>query len=164
MGSVDIVGRARVTAEDRAWLRRAIELSRGCPPVTTAYNVGAVIVCGDVVVAEGYSRDIDGRVHAEESALRRWNRRGPAGAGLATMYTSLEPCTSRRSRRYNCTQMIMEAGIRRVVLALREPTVFVRCEGVGRLAAAGIEVIEVEDLADEVMALNAHLLGGHPGG
>src|SRR5262245_55731940 len=69
MGGVEIIDRERVRAADRAWLRRAIELSRSCPSVSTAYNVGAVIVYGGMAVAEGYSRDTDGSVHAEESAL-----------------------------------------------------------------------------------------------
>ena len=77
----------------------------------------------------------------------------------ATLYSSLEPCSQRASRPRSCTQLILDAGIGRVVFALREPPLFVRCEGAELLAAAGVEVVEVTDLAGSVVAVNAHLLG-----
>jgi pyrimidine deaminase RibD-like protein len=50
-------------------------------------------------------------------------------------------------------------GDSRVVLAWREPTIFVDCEGVELLRAANIDVVEIAELADEVKQINAHLLG-----
>lgn len=85
------------SARDRRWLRAAIELSRNCPPSSTAFAVGAVIVDRDgVVAARGFSREADPHDHAEESALRKV----PAGdirLATATLYSSLEPCSVRRS-------------------------------------------------------------------
>ena len=145
-------------AADRRWLGAAVELSRRCVPSAEAYSVGAVIVdAGGRVVAEGWSRDVDPRVHAEESALARVAPGDPRLAG-ATLYSSLEPCSVRRSRPLSCSRLIQAAGIRRVVFALREPVFLADCRGAEELEAAGVTVVEVADLAGEVRAVNAHLV------
>ena len=143
-------------AQDRCWLRHAIELSRSCPPSATAFSVGAVIVGADSrVLAEGYSRDTDPHVHAEESALARTGAEVLTGA---TIYSSLEPCSTRRSRPRPCADLILAAGIRRVVFALREPSVFVPGRGAEVLRDGGAIVLQLEDLAEAVKEVNAHLL------
>jgi diaminohydroxyphosphoribosylaminopyrimidine deaminase/5-amino-6-(5-phosphoribosylamino)uracil reductase len=111
-------------------------------------------------LARGYSRETDDRVHAEESALARL-----AGADLrqATVYTSLEPCSARRSRTRTCTELIIDAGARRVVFALREPPAFVAGHGADLLQEAGLEVTELEDLAALVWEVNEHILGPQVG-
>jgi diaminohydroxyphosphoribosylaminopyrimidine deaminase / 5-amino-6-(5-phosphoribosylamino)uracil reductase len=150
-----------VTDHDRRWMRAAIDLSHGSPTVTFAYAVGAVVVDGDGSrLADGYSRETDGQVHAEESALAKLRM---VDLSRATIYTSMEPCSVRRSRPATCTQLILAAGIRRVVFALYEPPLLADCHGVELLRAAGVEVVEVPDFADEVRAVNAHLLSpGRP--
>ena len=144
---------------DRYWLGRAVELGRRCPPSTSAFAVGALIVAADgTLLAEGYSRAEDPHDHAEEVALRRLGL--PAGAVLppdATVYSSLEPCSARASRPRTCTELLLAAGARRVVFAWREPALFVNCEGAELLAAAGVEVVEIPELAAGVRAVNAHL-------
>ncbi|WP_432932729.1 deaminase [Microbispora sp. CA-135349] len=138
-----------VTPSDRQWLMAAIELARKCPPSTTAFSVGAIVVDGEGrEVSRGYSRETDPHVHAEEAALAKLNMMdGPDLTG-ATIYSTLEPCSERRSRPRTCTQLIIEAGIPRVVIAWREPSLFVAdCQGVELLAGNGIEVLEVLDLA-----------------
>ena len=65
-------------AEDRQWLREAVELSWLCPGAETAYAVGAIVVDADgKELSRGYSRDDSPVLHAEESALA-----GLAGRGL----------------------------------------------------------------------------------
>jgi diaminohydroxyphosphoribosylaminopyrimidine deaminase/5-amino-6-(5-phosphoribosylamino)uracil reductase len=138
-----------VTPTDRQWLMAAIELARKCPPSTTAFSVGAIVVDREGrEVSRGYSRETDPHVHAEEAALAKLNMMdGPDLTG-ATIYSTLEPCSERRSRPRTCTQLIIEAGIPRVVMAWREPSLFVAdCQGVELLASNGIEVLEVPDLA-----------------
>jgi pyrimidine deaminase RibD-like protein len=143
---------------DRPWLLAAIDLSRRCPPTLRAYAVGAIVVGADGrELARGYSRETDSRIHAEEAALAKLGLDHPGLSG-ATMYSSLEPCSIRRSGPLTCTRLILSAGIRRVVLALREPPVFVDCEGSELLAAAGVEVVEIADLAGQVRAINANIL------
>ena len=148
---------------DRRWLAQAVELSRSCPPATTAYAVGAVVVGADGrELARGYSRDAGPRRHAEESALARV----PAGVDLsgATLYSSLEPCSTRRSGPRSCTELILSAGLGRVVYALREPPVLADCQGTRLLREAGVEVVELPEFAGPVRAVNAPVLGPPPAG
>ncbi|MGW5875724.1 dCMP deaminase [Nocardiopsis terrae] len=154
------VGPAPAAGEaDRYWLERAVELSRSCPPSDTAFSVGAVVVAEDGrVLGEGHSRRDDPHDHAEEVALRGIDPDEPGLAG-ATMYSSLEPCSSRSSRPRSCSALILTTPIPRVVLAWREPALFVDCDGAERLAADGRTVVERPDLAEPVREVNAHLLG-----
>jgi len=139
---------------DGHWLARAVELSRRCPPSTTAFSVGAVIVdAAGEEIAWGYSRETDDTVHAEESALAKLAADDPRLAG-ATVYSSMEPCSSRKSRPRSCTRLILDAGIRRVVFAYREPSTFVVGDGAEQLAAAGVTVVERPELAAEVREVN----------
>jgi pyrimidine deaminase RibD-like protein len=124
--------------------------------------VGAVVVdVDDHLLAGGYSRETDPLTHAEESALAKVaSRRRSLGA--ATIYSSLEPCGVRRSRPRACADLILAAGIRRVVFGLREPVLFADGRGAERLLAAGVEVIELPDLGGQVRAINGHLLRSSP--
>ncbi|MFC9893227.1 deaminase [Nocardia sp. NPDC127579] len=143
---------------DDQFMLRAIELARQCPPSATAFSVGAVIVADGAEIATGYSRETDDKVHAEESALNKLGDDDPRLA-RATIYSTLEPCSQRASAgRAPCTERILRAGIPRVVIAWREPTTFVtNCVGVERLRQAGVEVLELAELADAAMAMNRHL-------
>jgi riboflavin biosynthesis pyrimidine reductase/pyrimidine deaminase RibD-like protein len=133
---------------DRYWLRVAIAESSRCPPSDTAYPVGAVIVGADgQEIARGYSRETDPKVHAEEVALAK--AAGDPRLTGATIYSSLEPCGKRVSRPRTCTQWIVHTGIPRVVFALREPSRFVVGEGAEVLAANGVTVVEIPELAEE---------------
>jgi len=154
---------ANVTEQDRRWLIEAIELSRNCPPSNTAFSVGAIVVGAEGrVLATGYSREGEPYDHAEETALRKI---GVAASDLATatIYSSLEPCSARKSRPRTCTELIIAAGIRRVVFAWQEPDLFVNCVGAATLREAGAEVVEMPELADLVRDLNAHLFASGAG-
>ena len=147
--------------DDERWMRLAVELAWLSPPSETAYSVGAVIVGADgTEVSRGYSREGgDPLVHAEESALGKLAAGDPRLAG-ATIYSTLEPCSQRKSRPRTCTQLIIASGIRRVVFAWREPSLLVAdCQGAEQLRDAGIEVIEFPEFAPMVKAANAHLFG-----
>jgi diaminohydroxyphosphoribosylaminopyrimidine deaminase / 5-amino-6-(5-phosphoribosylamino)uracil reductase len=144
--------------EDERWMRLAIELAWRCPPSDSAYSVGAVIVAADgAELSRGFSREDDPHVHAEESALGKLAAGDPRLRG-ATMYSTLEPCSRRKSRPRSCTQLIIASGIARVVIAWREPSLFVAgCEGVELLERAGISVKELPGLAGQAAAPNMHL-------
>ncbi|PZS38690.1 MAG: dCMP deaminase [Pseudonocardiales bacterium] len=146
------------TDSDREYLQRAIELAGNCPPSTAAFSVGAVIIeANGAVLATGYSREGDPREHAEEAALGKLapNDRRLAGA---TLYSSLEPCSTRASRPRSCTELILATSISRIVFAWHEPDLFVDCRGAELLRAAGRQVVEVPDLAHLVRRTNGHLL------
>jgi pyrimidine deaminase RibD-like protein len=144
--------------DDLFWLREAIEISRSCPPSDTAFSVGAVIVGDDAqVISTGYSREGNVHDHAEEVAINKLAAQDPR-LPASTIYSTLEPCSTRASRPRTCSELIIAAGISRVVLAWREPAIFVDCEGVELLRSAGLEVVEFPELADKVRQINAHLI------
>lgn len=127
---------------DAYWLGEALTLAELCPPSDTAFAVGAIIVdTAGNEIARGYSRETDPTVHAEEAALEK-AARDPRLHG-ATIYSTLEPCGERKSRPRTCSDLIIGAGIGRVVFLLREPATFVAMpNGMNMLRSAGVEVVE----------------------
>lgn len=149
------------TAADRRWLGVACELAALCPASRTAFSVGAVVVAADgTELARGHSREEgDPVAHAEEAALAKIAAGDPRLAS-ATVYSSLEPCARRASRPAPCARLILDAGVRRVVTAWREPDTFVAgADGSGLLAAAGADVVVLPEFAERAEAPNRHLLG-----
>ncbi|CAL9481135.1 dihydrofolate reductase family protein [Streptomyces sp. enrichment culture] len=150
------------SAADHHWLALACELAALCPPSETAFSVGAVVVAADgTELARGYSREGgDPVVHAEEAALARTDPADPRLAG-ATVYSSLEPCARRASRPAPCARLILDAGVRRVVTAWREPDTFVAdADGSAVLADGGATVLVLPEYEQRAKAPNAHLPGG----
>ncbi|QFQ98477.1 5-amino-6-(5-phosphoribosylamino)uracil reductase [Streptomyces phaeolivaceus] len=147
---------------DRHWLALACELAAECPPSRTAFSVGAVVVAADgTELARGHSREGgDPVVHAEEAALAKMDPADPRLAS-ATVYSSLEPCARRASRPTPCARLVLDAGIRRVVTAWREPDTFVVDAAAGNavLAAEGAVVVVVEGYEGAAKAPNKHLAG-----
>jgi diaminohydroxyphosphoribosylaminopyrimidine deaminase / 5-amino-6-(5-phosphoribosylamino)uracil reductase len=147
-------------ASDRHWLGLAVALSMRCPPSATAFSVGAAVVAGTgELIAAGFSREENKKDHAEEIALRRAARACESLAG-ATLYSSLEPCVRRASRLVTCAELTLAAGIGRVVIAWREPPLFVQGGGVAWLSARGVTVLEYPELAAAARAANRHLAVG----
>ncbi|KUN24479.1 5-amino-6-(5-phosphoribosylamino)uracil reductase [Streptomyces antibioticus] len=150
----------RATPADHHWLRLACELATLCPPSRTAFSVGAVVVAADgTELARGHSREGDDPVvHAEEAALAKVDPNDPRLAS-ATVYSSLEPCARRASRPAPCARLILDAGVRRVVTAWREPDTFVAAaDGNGLLAAQGVDVVVLPEYEERAKAPNKHLL------
>ncbi|MFJ4813614.1 dihydrofolate reductase family protein [Streptomyces longwoodensis] len=149
------------SAADRRWLALACDLADRCPPSDTAFSVGAVVVADDgTELARGHSREGgDPVVHAEEAALAKLGPDDPRLAG-ATVYSSLEPCARRASRPAPCARLILDAGVRRVVTAWREPDTFVEAaDGSGLLAAHGADVVVLPEYEERAKGPNRHLLG-----
>ena len=145
--------------DDRELLARAAELAQRCPPSETAFSVGALVVdTHGTVLAEGWSRRRDPHDHAEESALADLGPGWRAARGT-TVYSSLEPCSARASRPLTCADLILAAGVDRVVFAWREPGLFVDGRGAELLRAGGVEVVEMPELAAAARIPNTHLLG-----
>ncbi|MET9392051.1 dihydrofolate reductase family protein [Streptomyces sp. NPDC006624] len=147
-------------AADHHWLALACDLAERCPPSDTAFSVGAVVVAADgTELARGHSRENgDPVVHAEEAALAKLDPADPRLPG-ATVYSSLEPCARRASRPAPCALLILDAGVRRVVTAWREPDTFVtEADGSGVLAAGGAQVVVLPGHEERAKAPNRHLL------
>jgi len=99
-------------------------------------NVGCVIVSGNgSIVGRGATRQ-GGRPHAEAVALAEAGER----ARGATLYTSLEPCAHKSARGPACSELIVEAGLAKVVVALKDPDPRNSGRGIERLRSAEIEV------------------------
>lgn len=133
-------------------MKRALELAgRGLWSTDPNPRVGCVIADGERVIAEGWHERAGGP-HAEAVAL---SAAGPAARG-ATAYVTLEPCCH-HGRTPPCADALVEAGIRRVHYAVRDPNPHVSGGGAARLAAAGIESSEGL-LAEGARALNPGFL------
>ena len=135
-------------ADDVRHMRRALRLA-GRAAGRTSPNplVGTVVVQDDRVVGEGYHHAA-GEPHAEVNALRR---AGAAARG-ATLYTNLEPC-AHTGRTPPCVDAVKQAGIARVVAAMKDPDPRTNGRGFRALRDAGI-AIEEGLLREEAMRLN----------
>jgi diaminohydroxyphosphoribosylaminopyrimidine deaminase/5-amino-6-(5-phosphoribosylamino)uracil reductase len=119
---------------DSTYMTRAIELAkRGWYTTKPNPRVGCVIVAGDKIVGEGW-HERAGEAHAEIVAL---DMAGDKAAG-ATAYVSLEPCCH-QGRTPPCTNRLIEAGIKRLVYAIKDPNVSAG-GGEKKLRSAGVEV------------------------
>ncbi|WP_417016531.1 dihydrofolate reductase family protein [Alistipes sp.] len=142
--------------EDLQWLARATQEAFRCKPSDTCYCVGAVIVLPDGRTFSGYTHESSPTHHAEQEAIRKAVE-GGADLHGATIYTSMEPCSTRSSEPESCTQLILRHEFARVVFACYEPDCFVQCQGARMLREAGVDVRVYPELAHSVREANAHL-------
>ncbi len=133
---------------DRKYMERAIELAARARGRTSPNPlVGAVIVKDGQIVGEGYHQKA-GTAHAEIHALKAAGQQ----AWGASLYVSLEPCCH-QGRTPPCTEAIIKAGIKRVVIAVLDPNPKVAGKGVKILQEAGIET-EVGVMKEDALYLN----------
>ncbi|MEO5618658.1 MAG: bifunctional diaminohydroxyphosphoribosylaminopyrimidine deaminase/5-amino-6-(5-phosphoribosylamino)uracil reductase RibD [Candidatus Eisenbacteria bacterium] len=147
-GAVCLKGRPAIarTGDDQRHMERALKLAeRGRGRTRPNPIVGAVLVRGGRVVGEGW-HCAAGEDHAEVVALKLAGLR----ARGATLYVTLEPC-AHRGRTPPCTEALIAAGVRRCVVALRDPHAIVNGRGLSALRRAGVKV-ELGLLADEARA------------
>ncbi|MDC9714292.1 MAG: bifunctional diaminohydroxyphosphoribosylaminopyrimidine deaminase/5-amino-6-(5-phosphoribosylamino)uracil reductase RibD [Gammaproteobacteria bacterium] len=109
--------------------------------------VGCVIVKDNEILAKDYHRTF-GEAHAEINALAQINHQ----ASGTTLYVSLEPC-AHRGKTPPCTQAIIDAGVKKIIVATLDPNPLVSGKGVAMLENAGI-VVEVGLLETEARQLN----------
>jgi diaminohydroxyphosphoribosylaminopyrimidine deaminase / 5-amino-6-(5-phosphoribosylamino)uracil reductase len=120
---------------DTRFMEQALDLAaRGAGCVSPNPMVGALVVKDGQVVGRGF-HEVLGEAHAEVNAL---DDAGEAARG-ATLYVTLEPC-NHFGRTPPCTERILAAGVKRVVVAMTDPNPHVAGGGNERLRAAGIEV------------------------
>lgn len=124
---------------DEEFMTRALELAAATTALASPNpQVGCVIVRDGVVLGEG-AHLYDNYDHAEIVALKRAASHGESVRG-ATAYVTLEPC-SHHGRTGPCADALVAAGVARVVVATLDPNPLVCGRGVGKLRAAGIEVV-----------------------
>lgn len=133
---------------DEEYMHLALELAKkGCGWTSPNPMVGAVIVKDGRIIGQGYHQKY-GEKHAERNALATCTE-DPAGAEL---YVTLEPCCH-FGKQPPCTDAILEAGIRRVVIGSGDPNPRVAGKGIQILREHGIEVKE-DVLREECDQLN----------
>src|SRR5436309_5013797 len=110
--------------------------------------VGAVLVVGKRIVARGHHRQA-GKPHAEIECLRDFRLKVPRNA---TLYVTLEPCST-KGRTGACTDQIIQAGVKSIVIGATDPNPRHRGRGIEILRDAGIEV-RTGVLAEECALLN----------
>ncbi len=137
------VSDALVTDAEFAALRRAVELAdRGASTVLPNPVVGCVLLSGSgEVVSEGFHERAGGP-HAEVMALAAAGERAQG----ATAVVTLEPC-NHIGRTGPCAKALISAGVRRVVVAVRDPWP-AAAGGVDRLRSAGVHVVDLVDTAE----------------
>jgi pyrimidine deaminase RibD-like protein len=138
---------------DVAFMRLAIAEAHKSEPTENAFCVGCVVVRDGVVLSTGFSRELPGNTHAEQVALHKLD----FDAGGATLYTTMEPCSTRLSGNTPCVHSCLRARVERVVVGVMEPTNFVVCEGVRLLQDGGVHVDLLQGLEQECLAPNRHL-------
>lgn len=137
-------------AEDRRFMAAAIALSlRGRGLSTPNPNVGCLIVRDGRIVGRGWTQ-AGGRPHAEARALEQAMDR----ARGATAYVTLEPCFHLSPRGPRCTDLLIRAGVARIVIALRDPDPRTNGQAAAFLQERGIAV-EMGLMAEEARAAMA---------
>jgi diaminohydroxyphosphoribosylaminopyrimidine deaminase/5-amino-6-(5-phosphoribosylamino)uracil reductase len=140
---------ARMGQRDERFMREALkEAKKGQGQTSPNPAVGAVLVVDNRVVARGHHRGA-GHEHAEIECLRNFGADVPA---RATLYITLEPCST-IGLTGPCTDAILRAGIRKVVVGSVDVNPRHHRRGIRRLRDAGIKVREGV-LAEDCARLN----------
>jgi diaminohydroxyphosphoribosylaminopyrimidine deaminase/5-amino-6-(5-phosphoribosylamino)uracil reductase len=133
--------------QDAIYMARALELAHyGLYTTSPNPRVGCVLVKNGYIIAEGWHSRA-GQGHAEVEALKQVTQ----SVG-ATAYVTLEPC-SHYGKTPPCCDALINAGIKRVVVAMQDPNPLVAGKGLKKLQAAGIEVV-CGVLENDAQALN----------
>ena len=134
-----------VTSQDTAFMKRAIELSMKARLISPPNPwVGCVITNNSHIVGEGYTQKT-GSSHAEIMALEKAKNQTEGGV----VYVTLEPC-AHFGRTPPCTEALIKAKIKKVVIGLKDPDFHVCGKGIEQLKSAGIEV--VTDVCSDLIA------------
>lgn len=137
---------------DNYYMSQAIaEAKKGFRQTYTNPLVGAVIVKDNHVIARGAHLQY-GHEHAEKNAILHCQT--PEELVDSTLYVTLEPC-HHRGKQPPCTQTILAAGIKKVVVGQLDPNPLVAGKGLAFLKEEGIEVV-TGVLEEEARGLNSH--------
>ena len=145
---------------DEKYMQRCLQLARNGQQNTKPNPmVGAVIVSSDGrIIGEGYHVRC-GKAHAEVNAFASVRAEDEPLLKEATLYVSLEPC-SHYGKTPPCADLIIEKGVRRVVVGCVDPFAEVQGRGIRKLQEAGIDVT-VGVLEAECQALNRYFFTYH---
>jgi diaminohydroxyphosphoribosylaminopyrimidine deaminase/5-amino-6-(5-phosphoribosylamino)uracil reductase len=147
--------------DDSHFMRKALALAeRGRGRTSPNPMVGALVVDGEGVIVGRGAHEVAGGPHAEVIALRAAGER----ARGATLYCTLEPC-SHTGRTGPCAPAVVQAGIRRAVIAMEDPNPLVHGRGLAHLRGRGIDVtmgVERDAAARQNAAFLTAICHGRP--
>lgn len=125
--------------DHQLYIKRCFELAKkATKSIKSNPPVGAVIVYQDRIIGEGYHQTY-GEAHAEINALNSVNDSDQSLIDQSTLYVSLEPC-SHFGKTPPCSQAIVAAGIKKVVVSCLDPTEKVAGKGIQYLEEHGVHV------------------------
>ena len=143
--------------QDEIYMQRCIELARmGKGMVAPNPMVGAVIVCDDKIIGEGFHKRF-GEPHAEVNAIA--SVEDQTLFSQSTIYVSLEPC-AHQGKTPPCSDLLVQKGFKRVVIGCKDTHVKVGGKGIELLKNAGLEV-EVGVLEKQCRELNKRFFTFH---
>ncbi len=141
-----------MTDIDQLYMRRCMQLAeKGLGRVAPNPMVGAVLVYDNRIIGEG-NHQLYGQAHAEVNCIHNVSEADKKLIPNATLYVSLEPC-NHFGKTPPCTDLILQMGIKKVVIGCTDPFEKVNGNGIKRLRDSGVEVIE-KVLENESVALN----------
>ena len=125
---------------DREFIETAIQAARACLSEDTDRRpkVGAVLSRGADLIATAYRGEFKPGEHAEYTLLQ--GKLHGQELRDTTLFTTLEPCTTRKHPKRPCADWIIERKVQRVVVGMLDPNPVVYEQGVSRLRASGIQI------------------------
>lgn len=140
-------------------MHRCLQLAQlGEGAVAPNPMVGAVLVYNDRIIGEGYHQQY-GKAHAEVNCINSVAEEDKVLIPSATIYVSLEPC-AHFGKTPPCADLIIEKGIKQVVVGCRDPFSEVNGKGIEKLRAAGVQVT-LGILEKECRAINKRFFTFH---
>jgi pyrimidine deaminase RibD-like protein len=137
-------------AVDLGFMQQAINASKNSPPRANCFRVGAVLVNKHrQLISSGATLELGEGWHAEAVAIKK-ARDAKFTVYGGTIYSSLEPCSVRKSGGKDCVSLLIESGIAQVFYAMAEPPIFVTGIGDSKLKASGIKVEKISELEEAV--------------
>lgn len=160
------------TVDNEAYMRLALAEARKAPTSSSNVSVGAVLVSASSdpqILATGYTLELRGNTHAEQCCISKFASQRQisepqVGQHLpddTELYTTMEPCNARLSGDRPCVDTILacvsragKPAIKTVYVGVKEPNSFLAVnEGETRLRNAGVRVVHVAGLEDEILAV-----------
>lgn len=141
---------------DQLFMQRCLDLARqGAGSVAPNPLVGAVIVYDNKIIGEGWHQAF-GQAHAEVNAIV--SVKDKELLSKATLYVNLEPC-AHYGKTPPCASLLVECGIKKVVVGMRDPNPLVAGKGIELLKANGVQVRE-DVLLNQCLELNKRFVKG----